>query len=293
VSDLADRTFTHLPPAAAGLGGLFARPKVIAALCIVALAGLGWAYLGILAAAAPVPAGGSWLSSLCRPLAAQSPAGMSAITEFTFVFLMWGAMSLAMMLPSAAPMILTYAEIADTAMRKGEPVVTPFALALGYAAIWIGFSLVAALAQIALARTGLLASEQAAIGFSAALFVVAGLYQFSSLKQSCLSACQRPFPFFFANWKSTPRGVFGLGLRQGMHCLGCCWAMMALMLGVGAMNPLWMAGLGLVMTAEKMTATRKLSHAIGVILIAAGLAAAALQWFGLPVPAWPLVGVRS
>lgn len=282
MTDLADRPFSHLPPAAAGLGNLFARPKVIAAICVVSLAGLGWAYLGLIAAAAPVQADGSWLSSLCRPLTTLSGSGIPGFAEIFFAFLMWSAMSLAMMLPSAAPMILTYAEIADTAMRKGEPVVTPFALAAGYAAIWIAFSLVAALAQIVLARTGLLASELAAAYLSAALFIVAGLYQFSALKQSCLSACQRPFPFFFANWKTTPRGVFGLGLRQGMHCLGCCWAMMALMLGVGAMNPLWMAGLGLVMTAEKMTATRRLSHAIGAVLIVAGVAAAAVQSFGPP-----------
>ena len=91
--------------------------------------------------------------------------------------------------------------------------------------------------------------------FSGALFVGAGLYQFSALKHACLTLCQRPFPFFFANWTTEPRGVFRLGLRQGLYCLGCCWAMMLVMFAVGAMNVVWMAALGIVMTVEKMTAT--------------------------------------
>lgn len=237
---------------------------------MIALAGLGWIYLGFLAGELPAQTGlWAWLSALCRP---AGDAGTP--DEFAFVFLMWSAMSLAMMLPSAAPMILTYAEIADTALRKGEPVVTPFALACGYAAIWICFSAAAALAQISIARIGL---DAAAGILPGAVFVAAGSYQFSGLKQACLSVCQRPFPFFFANWRTTMRGVFGLGLRQGLHCLGCCWALMGLMLIAGAMNPVWMAGLGLVMTVEKMTETRRFSHALGVVLIAAGLLLLAAQ----------------
>jgi predicted metal-binding membrane protein len=182
-------------------------------------------------------------------------------------------MALAMMLPGAAPMILTYAEIADTAARKGASVVTPFALALGYAAVWIAFALVATLLQAAMTRTGLIDVSMlpASRPVSAALFVLAGAYQFSSLKQSCLRACQRPFPFFFANWKTTPRGVFGLGLKQGMHCLGCCWAMMLLMFAVGIMNVVWMAALAIVMTFEKMSAGRRFSRGLGVALIGIGL----------------------
>ena len=94
----------------------------------------------------------------------------------------------------------------------------------------------------------------------------AGLYQFSALKQACLTLCQRPFPFFFANWTTKPRGVFRLGLRQGMYCLGCCWAMMLVMFAVGAMNVVWMAALGVLMTIEKMTTTRAVQPAVGVAL---------------------------
>lgn len=280
--------FAHLTPSAARLGAVFARPRVIAGLCVVSLAGLGWLYLGLIAGSA-LAQGGDLLSlvrTLCRPLGGESfgmPGSTPSIANATLVFAMWAAMSLAMMLPSAAPMILTYAEIADTAARKRQAVVTPFALALGYAAIWIAFAFAATLLQIALTRFSLLDSAMAPAGrvLSGGLFVLAGAYQFSTLKQACLRACQRPFPFFFANWKTTPRGVFGLGLRQGLHCLGCCWAMMLLMFAVGVMNVVWMAGLAVVMTIEKLSATKRVSHVLGVVLIGIGIAVLGADIFAL------------
>jgi predicted metal-binding membrane protein len=98
------------------------------------------------------------------------------------------------------------------------------------------------------------------------------VYQFSALKHACLTQCQRPFPFFFANWATTPRGVFRLGVRQGLYCLGCCWAMMLMMLAVGVMNVIWMAALGMLMTIEKLGTGRRFSHLIGAALIAIGVA---------------------
>lgn len=290
MADIADHSLPHLNTAAARLGAVFARPKTIAVVCVIVLAGLGWIYLGILSANAMPASSGlwSWITALCRPAAAASSAGF---IQFSLIATMWSAMALAMMLPSAAPMILTYAEIADTAARKGEPVVSPFALASGYAAVWIAFALLAAALQMVLASAGLNWNNgsDAASRVAGILFLVAGLYQFSTLKQSCLRACQRPFPFFFANWRTTIRGVFGLGMRQGLHCLGCCWAMMLLMLITGAMNVVWMAGLGLVMTIEKMTSTPRFSRILGVIFIVIGVAilaanAAGVGWARLGVP---------
>ena len=104
-----------------------------------------------------------------------------------------------------------------------------------------------------------------------AILAGAGLYQFSSLKRACLTLCQRPFPFFFTRWTNEPRGVFRLGLLQGLYCLGCCWAMMLALFAVGAMNAVWMAALGVVMTVEKMTATPSFARAVGLAFVAAGL----------------------
>ena len=166
---------------------------------------------------------------------------------FAVVALMWAAMTLAMMLPSAAPMILTYAEIADTAARKGERIVSPFVLAAGYTLVWLGFAGAATLAQFAFTRAALLDTGMASASglFSGAIFIGAGVYQFSALKHACLTQCRSPFPFFFANWATTPRGVFRLGVKQGLYCLGCCWAMMLVMFAVGVMNVIWMAALGM------------------------------------------------
>jgi predicted metal-binding membrane protein len=287
MSEAADQDFSHLTPAAAGLGHIFARPKMLAALCVVVLTGLGWLYSALLLAGLGGSFGGlgpSVVQALCRPLLSPS---WSASTIAT-IALMWGAMTLAMMLPSAAPMIMTYAGIADTAAQKKENIVSPFALAAGYAAVWLIFSVLAALIQIMLIRAAVLdASMKSTSGlFSGAIFIGAGLYQFSRLKHSCLTHCQRPFPFFFANWTTTPSGVFCLGLRQGLYCLGCCWAMMLVMFAVGVMNVGWMAGLGVVMTIEKVLAGRRFAYVIGVTLTTIGacigLAAFAGYWPAQP-----------
>jgi predicted metal-binding membrane protein len=201
---------------------------------------------------------------------------------------MWGAMILAMMLPTAGPMILTYAEIADTAARKGERVVSPVVLIAGYALVWFGFAAVPALLQVALTRAALLDPAMASTSalFSGAVFVAAGAYQFSALKHACVTRCQQPFPFFFANWSDRPRDVLRLGVRQGFYCLGCCWAMMLVMFAVGVMNVIWMAGLGLIMTAEKIATTARFSHTIGAIFAAIGIAFIATA----VIAHWPVGG---
>ncbi len=212
---------------------------------------------------------------LCTPTFGISlmPEGTWGVSGFLLVGLMWAAMTLAMMLPSAAPMIYTYAEIADTAARKHEKVVSPFVLTAGYAAVWFLFATTATIAQFLLTEAAVLNPSMASASglFSGAVFIVAGVYQFSALKSACLIQCRSPFPFFFTNWQTTPRGVFRLGFKQGLFCFGCCWAMMLVMFAVGIMNVVWMAALGILMTVEKMTVTNRLTHAIGVAAIAAGL----------------------
>ena len=233
-------------------------------ICVIALAGLGWFALALQAANVGV------VDALCRALV----VGPISATGIALVAAMWCAMTLAMMLPSAAPMILTYAEIADTAAKQGEPVVSPFLIAAGYTVVWFGFAVIATAAQWALTRAALLdASLASASGlFSGAIFIGAGVYQFTALKHACLTQCRNPFQFFFSNWATTPRGVFRLGVRQGLFCLGCCWAMMLVMFAVGVMNVVWMAALGILMTVEKLTSGKRLTYAIGVGLILIGTA---------------------
>jgi len=273
-----DRTLIHLSPGESRLGAVFARPQVAAWFCVVALTSLGWAYLALAAGAANAGGIEAVLAALCRPVATNA----LSLADLGLMLAMWSAMVFAMMLPTAGPMIFTYAEIADTASRRNRVVVSPFVLTAGYAAVWLGFALIATVLQAGLIRLSLLDTAVPASRLvSAGLFGLAGVYQFSRLKRACLSVCQRPFPFFFANWATTRDGVFRLGVRQGLHCLGCCWAMMLLMLVTGAMNVVWMVALGIVMTAEKMSTTQTLSRAVGGIFLAIGAGFAAAYAFGM------------
>jgi predicted metal-binding membrane protein len=257
---------------------LLARPKIVGITCLVVLAGLGWVYLGLMVAGAERPDafGSALIQALCRPVAGLGVAA-EGFGSFALVLAMWCAMVLAMMLPAAGPMVLTYADIAETASAKGEPVVSPSILIAGYVTVWLGFALAATLVQWLLARAAPLdpsmAPERALV--SGAIFIVAGAYQFSALKHACLTRCQRPFPFLFANWSAVRGGVFALGLRQGLDCLGCCWAMMLVMFAVGVMNVVWMAALGLIMALEKLAAGPRFSRSVGVGFIAIGVAVGA------------------
>jgi predicted metal-binding membrane protein len=287
------RALASLPPVAAGLGQALGRPVALAMACLIALVGLGWITLAVMVAgwAARHGAGAlgpgmgaldflaepggrdligrALLDVVCRPGFGQ--LGWS-VTDAALAFLMWAAMTLAMMLPSAGPMIVTYAQIADTAARQREPAVSPVILTAGYVGVWIGFAAAAVLLQAALTRLALLepAMVSASPLFSGAIFIGAGAYQFSQLKQACVTHCQRPFPFFFANWSTERRAIFGLGMRQGLYCLGCCWAAMMMMFAVGVMNVVWMAALGSVMTAEKMATTTRLCRIVGIAFLVIG-----------------------
>jgi predicted metal-binding membrane protein len=288
--DAAVTTNHHAPDVLAApmpAGGRL-RPRLVAALAIVVLAGTGGVYLGLMAADAvragglagpfSLLPGGGFLDGLCRADFARATSGARS----ALVLLMWCAMALAMMVPTAGPMVMTYAQIADTAARKGEPVASPLMLVGGYVAVWLGFSLAATVLQDLLVRAALLDPALLAAGglLSGATFLAAGAYQFSALKHACLTRCQRPFPFFFANWTPRPAGVFRLGLRQGFYCVGCCWVMMLVMFAVGVMNVAWMAMLGIVMAIEKVGTGLRFTRMVGAALLA----------IGVVVLAWSIAG---
>jgi predicted metal-binding membrane protein len=279
-------------------GRLFAQPKRLAIVCLALLAALGWIYLGLMLAGmgsgsgTPVPdtlAARIGLSGwsratfdvLCQPTFGTAAGGAAAAAA---IVSMWIAMVAAMMLPTAGPMILTYVETAGTASRRGDRAASPLLLIAGYGLVWAGFAVIAAALQLALTRAALLDPSMASASalFSGAVFAGAGVYQFSALKEACVTLCQRPAPFFAANWPEQPRDVFRLGVRQGLYCLGCCWAMMLVMFAVGVMNVIWMAALGFIMAAEKIAATTRLSKTIGAVFIAIGAAfvaaAVAAHW---------------
>ena len=258
-----------------------ARPRAIALACIALLAACGWGYLGLILAGQQ---SAGILRVLCQPI--YSPTGNAAALPLTFA--MWCATVLAMMLPTAAPMVMTYADLTEAAAAKGEPAASPAVLTSGYITLWLSAAVLLTALQAMLQRHGML---DVRVGFanpfiSGALFLAAGAYQFSSAKHACLTRCQHPFRFFFANWTSSARTLFRLGLRQGLYCLGCCWAMMLLMFAVGAMNVVWMAILGIVMAVEKLGSSAGFSRAVGVVFVAIGTLIIVETW----ITGWPLPG---
>ncbi|MER9942971.1 DUF2182 domain-containing protein [Mesorhizobium sp. M0092] len=197
------------------------------------------------------------------PLHASLGAQGGALTA------MWLLMAIATMLPSAAPMIRTFCEIADTARIKREPVAHPLVLVAGYLSVWLAAS--AMFAALTLAVDAFASPEQMldpAVGIAgAAALSIAGLYQFSWLKEACLEKCRNPFSVLFANWSARPIRIFRLGMEQGLWCLGCCWALMLVMFAVGVMNVFWMALIGLFSLVEKQAAGNLPTRLAGAILL--------------------------
>ncbi len=218
------------------------------------------------------------LTVLCGPV-----GEVWSLSDWAIVFAMWVAMVMAMMVPTAVPVFRAYADLGAERQLRGETIVSPVALALGYLAVWIAFSVVATAAQGLLTQARLLtpAGLPASQVLTATTMIAAGLYQFSPLKWACLARCRTPRPFFADSWTNRVLGVFRQGIAQGLDCMGCCWALMVVMFAVGVMNVVWIAVLGAIMTIEKLSPSFWVSRVIGLVFIAWG---AALLW-GSPVGA--------
>ena len=190
------------------------------------------------------------------------------------LFIMWWTMMMAMMLPSAAPAILTFAALRRKFAAKGVPFAPLAVFTSGYALIWTGFSVGAVALHLALrplvSISMMMAITSSTIG--GGLLIAAGLYQMSPLKAACLRKCQTPLFFLANNWRSGNGGAFRMGLSHGIYCLGCCWVLMALLFYGGVMELRWIVGLAIYVAAEKMIPTGNwLSRSAGILLVAWGV----------------------
>jgi predicted metal-binding membrane protein len=167
------------------------------------------------------------------PMAAMAtPAGWD-LGYTAIMVVMWWVMMIAMMLPSAAPMILVYAAI-DRRQRRfgGRTRLSTSAFASGYIAAWGGFSVIAAALQWAFEHAGVLSPKMmntTSLLFAGGLLVIAGLYQLTPVKRACLKNCRSPLQYLTGYWRNGVRGAFLMGVEHGAFCLGCCWALMALL----------------------------------------------------------------
>lgn len=250
-------------PAASAPGaktGPWRRRRGVVAALLLGLSLLGWALLVWMAvdmdsefARLAMPDGPDW-----------------RLPNLFAIGLMWAVMMAAMMLPSALPMVLTFVDLSE---RRGQ---RPHALGFvaGYLLAWLAFSAAAVALQWALQGAGwidpMLVSTS--VPLNVLLLVIAGLYQFSPLKRLCLRRCQTPFGFLIGAWRGGAPGSFLMGWRHGLSCLGCCWALMALLFVGGAMNLAWILALSVAVAIEKLApGGARLGALLGIALLAAGL----------------------
>jgi predicted metal-binding membrane protein len=249
------------------------------------LAGLGgitvaaWVY--VVETAHRMAAGSPGMSgqSMAPMIGAMTGIQPWTATEFVLRLAMWAVMMVAMMVPTAAPMTLMYAAVARKAAAQHNPLAPTFVFVTGYIAMWTLFSLVATIAQQALEKTSLLSPmmvSRSAI-FGAAVLILAGIYQFTPLKNACLRNCRAPAHFLSRYWRSGNLGAFRMGLRLGAHCVGCCWILMGLLFVGGVMNLLWIAAIAIFVLLEKTIPFGDISGRFaGAGMIAAGALSLAL-----------------
>jgi predicted metal-binding membrane protein len=232
------------------------RAIVVAALALITV--IAWADLVWLA-------NDMWMGGMDMTGFRMIPAGQGLMMperaawqpiEFGYVFAMWVVMMIGMMTPSAAPMILIYARVGRQAASAGQPFAATAWFAVGYLLSWTGFSLAATSAQWALQRTVLLTPmmESASNILGGIVLIAAGLYQWTAFKDACLSYCHAPLTFIMRHggFRREAGGALMLGLRHGLYCIGCCWAIMMLLFVGGVMNLLWIAALAILVLLEKV-----------------------------------------
>jgi predicted metal-binding membrane protein len=174
--------------------------------------------------------------------------------DLLLVFAMWAVMMVAMMVPSVIPVLLTFATITRSLHGQGRVLVPLWVFLAGYLVLWSGFSLAATLAQWGFQSLALISPIMVSTSplLSGLLLMMAGVYQWTPLKQACLRHCRSPLQFLLTYWHEGSWGAFLMGLRHAFYCLGCCWLLMMLLFAVGVMNLGWIAVLSVFVLAEKI-----------------------------------------
>jgi predicted metal-binding membrane protein len=242
------------------------RGLVIASALVVAAA--GWAYLVLSDA------------SMASGMFGMPGMGGWDAADYLLAVLMWAAMMTGMMLPSAVPVLLIYQGVTRRSRELEHRAGSVLFFGLGYLLVWGGFSFVAAAFQGLLAAVSATTMDSLATSWlGAALLAAAGVYQFSPQKRACLSHCRGPLDFLARHWRLGQWGALQMGIRHGGYCLGCCWALMALLFVFGVMNLAWVAVLAVFVALEKVVPFGNQVRVAGGALFLAGAAAYAV-WGG-------------
>ena len=254
---------------------LLRRDRLLVAACLAVICLLSWIYL--------VTGAGTGMSTVAMttwefppPIYRSSGGGAWSFSYCLIMLLMWWVMMIAMMVPSAAPMILLYTRVQRHALKgsPGDAAVPVLSFLSGYLLAWFFFSLLATAMQWGLERAGLVHGMMmwsTSHTLSALFLLAAGLYQFSPLKNRCLTHCKSPAAFLSAHWRKGPAGALRMGVEHGLYCVGCCWSLMLLLFVGGIMNLVWIAGLAIFVLLEKLLPRGDwLARASGAVMIAVG-----------------------
>jgi predicted metal-binding membrane protein len=258
--------------------GVLRRRRLPVAVGLAALTAAAWLYVvrsaAEMRAMQPSAAAGAMEPMAGMQMELAMPAMQAwGLSELVGLFTMWAIMMVAMMLPSASPMILLFSGVRQR-QRPGADGGANAAFVFGYLLVWTAFSALAAAMQWLLHRVALLSpamtTTSAAVG--GALLVIAGIVQWTPLKQACLTECRSPLAFLIREWRDGTRGALIMGMRHGAFCVGCCWALMALLFVAGVMNLLWVAAIaGFVLLEKVLPAGAQIGRVTGVFLIAWGV----------------------
>jgi predicted metal-binding membrane protein len=220
----------------------------------------------------------AWLVPMARdmygPMTGAAAWMMTDQWDFVhlaLLFAMWVVMMAGMMLPSAAPAVMLYAGVVRQGLGGGSARAHLNAFAGGYLLVWTLFSLAATILQRIFADFFVLSPmmESRSPWFGGGLLLVAGAYQFTPWKRTCLDSCRSPVEFLTRYWKNGVGGGFELGIRHGLFCLGCCWALMMLLFVGGVMNLWWIAALTIFVLLEKLAPLGAQGGRLSGVLIAA------------------------
>jgi predicted metal-binding membrane protein len=252
-----------------GVEGILRRERAIISAGLAAVTLLAWLYVW--------HGAGMGMSALAMTNLSLFPhlqSDMAGEMDSTWLIVvaMWWVMMIAMMTPSAAPLVLLYGRVLRHHGGANESAYVPsLFLIAGYLAAWFLFSVCAAALQEALQPAGLISAMMLwskSAWLSAVVLATAGAYQLSPLKQACLAHCRGPTQFLTRHWQPGRGGAFAIGVRHGAYCVGCCWMLMALLFVGGIMNLVWIAALTAMVLIEKLSpAGEKIGKYSGVLLL--------------------------
>ena len=196
------------------------------------------------------------------------------LVDATGYLITWGVMMAAMMLPSAAPMIVVYSTIKGKFSQTGQRGIPTVLFALVYLALWLAFGIPVYIVSILIDRAVI--GNPSLVGVLpyalAIMLLVAGAFQFSALKRVCLRACRSPLAFLLGRWRTGYIGTSRIALEHAAYCIGCCWSLMAVLVAAGAMALEWVLLIAALVFVEKLLPRGELTaRLIGAGLIILGL----------------------